>query len=132
MAREVETDSEGLGFVDQHDGNAVLNRKDKAAGVANQSFGRGAVFQLSLTLGTNQNLEELWGKAHVDSLGVAGKPNRVRAPEFFRQFGNVLTQQSRYTGAPISSSSLPRAWAPMALIVVPERPITIAFCDSRS
>src|SRR3954464_15254451 len=102
-------DSERLGFVDQHDGDAVLDGVHKAAGLADQRLRSGPVLQLTLAFRADQNLEELGGQSHADSFGVAGKPNRASAPELFRQFGSVLTQQSRYTGAPISSSSRARA-----------------------
>ena len=55
-----------------------------------------------------------------------------QAKELLRQFGRTFTQQSRYTGVPVSSSRRARACAPIALMVLPDRPMTIPFCDSRS
>src|SRR5918994_5415493 len=106
--------SERLGFVDQHDGNPVLDRIHQAARVAYQGLRRRAILELSLAFGTYQNLEQLRRQCHASSLdevpagavGVGlGNPNRASAAAVFRQLGSAFTQESRYTGAPINSSS---------------------------
>src|SRR5690348_8806260 len=98
--------------------------------MADERFGRLAVFQLTLALGADQDLKQLWGEGH--DISDSGKPKRVRAVELLRQWGRTLTQQSRYTGSPMRASIRRRARAPMALSVWPPAPMTIRFCDSRS
>src|SRR5205823_2392353 len=97
-----------------------------------QRLGRRPILQLTLALGAYQNLEQLRREAHADSSSAVGNPNRERAAALRRHLGNTFTHVSRYTGAPINSSRRVRACAPIALIVWPPRPITMAFCDSRS
>ena len=99
--------SERLGFVDQHDGNAVLDRIDQPAGVADEGLGRRRYSSSPLHLGQTRICSS--SGARVMSISDSGKPKRVRAVALFRQWGSALTQQSRYTGAPISSSSRRRA-----------------------
>ncbi len=85
--------SERLGFVDEHDGDAVLDRVHEAAGSADQRLGRLAILELAFAPGADENLQQLGGQCH--GVSVAGKPNRASAAAFFRQLGSTLTQVSR-------------------------------------
>src|SRR4029078_3275513 len=90
---ETAEDSERLGFVDQHNGNAILHRIDQAAGVADQRLGRGAILERPLALGTDEYLQQLRSQSHENALMMKwrhGHPSR--APE------------SRIFSAPFSSS----------------------------
>src|SRR3989475_13287927 len=114
-------------LIDQHDRDIVFDGVDEAAGVAHEHFlGCRAVFQRSLALRADENLEEVRREAHP------AYPRRLSDGEWRRHLGSTLTRNSRNTGSPSSASILPRAAWPSDLIVRPPAPITMPFWLSRS
>src|SRR2546427_6285612 len=85
-----------------------------------------AVFQWSLALRADKNLEEVGREAHP------AYPRRLSDGAWRRHLGSTLTRNSRNTGSPSSASILPRAAWPSVLIVRPPAPITMPFWLSRS
>ncbi len=61
--------------------------------MADEGFGRLAVFELTLALGADEDLQQLGGQRH--GVSDSGNPKRARAVALLRQWGSTLTQQSR-------------------------------------
>src|SRR5262249_14856184 len=88
---------EGLRFVDQHDGDVILDGVDELATVADQRFvGRRPVNEIALTLRADEDIEQVLGKWHQSkSPSGTGNPNRSSAARLRRHFGITFTQVSR-------------------------------------
>src|SRR6266702_4074932 len=114
--------SEVLRFIDQHDGNVVFDRVDKAAGAAHQLFARrGAMFERPLALGADEDFQQVGRKAHP------AYPRRLSESWSRRHFGHTLTCSSRNTWVSSRASILRRAAVPSAWMVRPPSPITMPF-----
>ena len=61
--------------------------------MADEGFGRLAVFEFTLALGADQDLQQLGGQR--PGVSDSGNPTRVSAAALLRQWGSTLTQQSR-------------------------------------
>jgi hypothetical protein len=58
--------SDGRCLVDQHDGYVIAHGVAESASVADETVLALSIFELALALGTDENLEQRFGKAHVD------------------------------------------------------------------
>ena len=127
---------ERLGFVDEHDGDAVLHRVDEPAAWQTRDFGlRPDTPGRPCTWGRpgSRGAQGPGSCGLLSGRGWGGKSEPGSAAGLLAPVGQHLhpgVEIDRARRAAPRAGA--RAWAPMALMVAPPRPITMAFCDSRS
>ena len=98
-SRSVVPGSERLRFVNQHDGDPILDGIDQPAGLAHEGF-RGCRYSVRPCIWGTRGCPAVRGPISSGS-SDSGNPNRLNTASP-RQLGNTLTRQSRKTGAPIT------------------------------